>query len=102
MFFLYALAAVALAYLAGGLFTTIAVIIIGWRDAGKSTIRNLAVLPKVFMLWPAVVAMGVVFAVITIGQRWHFAQEAREAAKKKLDGEQASKQPDQQPNGSRP
>jgi len=102
MFFLYALAAVAFAYLVGGLLTTIAIFIIVWQATGKVTIKDLAILPKVFVLWPSVVAMGVVFAAITLAQRWHFAQEAKQAANKKLDGQHASKQPDEPPDRPRP
>jgi hypothetical protein len=86
MSFLYVLAAIALAYLVGGLLTTIAASVILWSQSRKITLRDLAVLPKVFVLWPAVVAMGVVFAVIMLAQRRHFAQEARKAAKKNRDG----------------
>ncbi|MCI0359190.1 MAG: hypothetical protein L0211_11985 [Planctomycetaceae bacterium] len=81
MAFLYALAAIALAYLAGGLLTTIAAFYILWSQSRNITIGDLAVLPKVFVLWPAVVAMGVVFAVIMLAQRRHFAQEAKKAKK---------------------
>jgi len=95
MTFLQVLVAIALTYLAGGLFTTVAVVMMG-RGTGKVTIRELAVLPKVFVMWPAVVGMGVVFAAIMLAQRWHFAQEAK-ALHNKLKGQQQSGQSDDPP-----
>lgn len=95
MTFLEVLVAIALIYLAGGLFTTVAVAMMG-PGTGKVTIRELAMLPKVFVMWPAVVGMGVVFAVIMLGQRWDFAQEAK-TLKNKLKGQQQSGQSDDPP-----
>ena len=85
MLLLYVIAAIALAYLAGGLLTCIAfVVLILWGRRGI-TFEDLTVLGKVFVAWPAAVGMGTVFGLITIAQRWHFAQETKAARKAKPD-----------------
>lgn len=92
MLLLYVYAAIALAYLAGGLLTCIAFVVLILRERRGITFEDLTFLAKVFVAWPAAVGMGMVFGLITIAQRWHFAQEAKAARKAKLDAQ--SKPPD--------